>query len=1134
MNILFYLEPSIELGNPLFRYATLRNSLIPQIKTLQSADHKIAVLMSSPVAEKAVKDGYGRLIEHMVVVDPLEWVRGENVLGRSLRHHKGLITNEEVDHIKSMINGARPADFEPDLIIAWETSCEFLRTIYPNVRMLFQMPGFFSHPPFASMVSINNGLLDNSFVSDVHDKKNLEREISEIDKFRNHEKHFLRAVSPVRELIKRAREQFDRIILFPLQVDGYFMIDGVLGERGSQFEALVNVLSDLPKDIGLWVTNYKSRDAQSQVLSYETACYLESRFPNLIYYKETDDILYVSQFLVPDVDGVITISSSLGYQAAFWKKPLLTLGISHITTFATASSMADFISSIREGTEYSRDELIVASMRKQHVTEDFISSQAYTDWLVTFVRTGNLTQWNQEPIGIILMRNRRESKLLSQLGYFNNVRKESSLDHCAELSAQIIKHEVISFDIFDTLLYRPFQSPSDLFDLMSEEVRTITGIESFAFKTERQRAEREAFRIAIDRGDGEVRLAEIYEALQLQIGVGDDVRDQIMTLEMSLEKDLLYPRMSGYKAYQEAISLSKRIVIVSDMYLPRDFLASVLQKNGYEGYEDLFVSSDYRAKKHSGVLFEHLIAKLGINPNKILHVGDNLYADVKRAKEKGIKPFHLVKASEVFTGNDSYRVPWSRDGSRHALDWRMVLAILGNRMHDNPYIPHRKGTLFSGDSWKLGYYGFGPLLLGFAKWLLEQAMRDGVDRLYFLSRDGRIMKEAYDLLAPLYDRAPSSHYMLCSRRAVNLAKVSTLASAIDLLHVDFAHRTTLGHLLTHRFGASQQDIDLDVLKAHGYAWETPLTSDDLPRLRALIQDVIKSLLDIAANERSNYLDYLETTGIYADGSTAVVDIGYAGTMQESLYVLSGNTKRLGGYYLMTFRQALKRVDQRDLPIKGYLANFVDRHDTHHPFCRHVPLYETLFSSTDTSFLRMARDWNRDLMPVFMDRSVLEQGRVKLVRKVHNGALDFIKDATRILGPSMRPLDIEPNKSIRLLDCLFNNPHPRDAEMFSGVMFEDAYGGRQHKLILPKTDQLNRECVWRQGKEALERDQAIRAKGAPYPPQDLRKKAIYWLIAATLDERKKEKLKNKPEQFFHDSKNPIVKRLGTIYLKYHST
>ncbi len=1145
MNVLFFLEPAIEFGNPLFRFATLRNSLLPQIKTLLSAGDNVVTLVSTPVANKSLEEFQNQKTGTFAVVDPIEWMAGESYYSRSQRHFKENYNHGEIAYITNILRNALPEKFIPDIIIVWESPTKYLKEIFPDSKIIYQMPGFFSRPPFANLISVDTGILESTLppksTNLIHENKCALQEL------RQKESQFLTTVSPVEDIVNEIRSSFKRVILLPLQIDNYFMINSVISENKTQFDILIDLLSELPLDHALLVTNYKSKDTQSEVLTEPGINYLRNRFSNFIYRKETDNLPWVSQFITPLVDAVITVSSSVGYQAAFWKKPLLTLGQSHLTHFSTATTLAQLVEQTNNKNIFERDELILDTLRHKHISLDFIASPEYALWLNKFAEKGEFSEWSSQPVAEELINLRRESNLLEALGFFNSVRNESSIDHCNELSNQIIKHDVISFDVFDTLLYRPFKSPSDLYKFIEDEARDITGIPSLDFKSKRREAEKQAFEAAIARGEGEITINEIYSILSQLLDIDDEKSEKLMHAEMKAEKDLLYPRISGYKAFLEAKSLNKRIIIISDMYLPEAFIEELLNKNGYSGYERIFVSSTYKVKKHSGALFDVVLEQLKISPNSILHVGDNVDADVKKAKSRGIKPFHLIKSSDVFTSNSNFKTPWARDENRHSLDWSMVLAVVGNKLHDNPYLPHRANTLFGGSPIKLGYYGFGPLLLGYTKWLIECSIKDGVKKLYFLSRDGKIMKAAYDILATLYPNAPKSEYLLCSRRAVNLAKVETLTDIIDLLHVDFAHRVSLEHLLKYRFGVSISDIPTETLSLHGYSTLSKLTADDVPKLQNLFIDIKEILLLSASLERENYLEYLKERNIFSDNKTAIVDIGYAGTMQESLHKLSGSKITIGGYYLITFRQALKRVSKNDLPIRGYLAEFIDRHDTYHNFCRHVPLYETLFSSTDTSFVRMSRDWNGQLYPVFMPRSPIEEKREDVVHQVHLGAMDFINQISKILDQRLVQLDIEPNKSLRVLDSYFTNPHPRDASILSGVMFEDAYGGTEYKTILPELNAISKHCVWKQGQEVILKtsvtNQTKKDNGASdsitkispqkvsNPPQfKSTSKIIYWLMMALLSNKKKNKFLNKPHMFFNDTKNPIIKKIGNRYLR----
>jgi HAD superfamily hydrolase (TIGR01549 family) len=1144
MNVLFYLEPAIELGNPEFRYATLRSSIVPQVTALRSAGVNVHCIVSQVIAERALRDGHIAALGSLSTIDPLNWTEGENTLERSLRHQAKSYKEGEHARLGELLRADMPAGFEPDIILVWESPMSCLGEIFTKARIIYQMPGFFSRAPFANLVAFDTGLLGDS-TSPVN-RSVSPAEIEALESLRDHEVRFLSSVAPTQVAINDLKQRFRSVILLPLQIDGYFMIDSVLGRR-SQFDVLIDIMNRLPANQALVVTNYWSGQTRSAVLTEHNISYLRSRFPNFAYFENFDKIPSVSQLLVPEMDGVITISSSLGYQAAFWQKPLLTLGASHITPFATTNDWNEFFAQVIAGDPIVRDELIISTTSSRHLPTQMLAEdgKGYAGWLreVAARPAGDFPHWTDKPVADTLLELRREPEYLKQLGYFNLVREESSMDHCRELSQQILRHPIISFDVFDTLLYRPFKSPSDMFEFMSEEVRKICNLPSLDFRAARRAAEKAAFEEAIARGDGETRIDEIYQAFAEQTGVGQELAERVQQLEMQMEMDILYPRLSGFKAFNEARSLGKRIIIISDMYLPRDFLEAILKKNGYEGYERFYVSSEARVKKHNGRLFDHVLEDLNVDPKTILHVGDNVAADVVRAKERGIKPFHLVKASEVFAECDSFTTPWSRDEERHSLDWKMILAVAGNRFHDNPYLPHRRGTLFCGDPWRLGYYGQGPMLLGYTKWLMEKAIRDGVKRLYFLSRDGLIMKEAYDRIAENYPDAPSSHYLLCSRRAVNLAKVRDEHGVMDLLHVDFA-RTTIQHLLSSRFGVYPANVPTDILLKHNLTLETVVTHKHLEMLKPLFLDLLPLIVSAASTERANYLEYLHGTGLLDEGKVALVDIGYAGTMQESLYLLTDRQKLFGGYYLMTFRQALKRVDAYGMPIRGYLGEFVDRHDTHHPFCRNVPLYETLFSSVDTSFVRMDRDWNGRLTPIFMDRFAGEAKREEVVHRIHKGALSFIEETARIFGSRLKNLDIEPVKSLRVLEKFFSDPHPVDARMFAGLVFEDAYGGAGLKTILPTEDKLDANCVWKVGAAVLKRSKSDDRKttntetittdtpGRAHLEKKvsrIEQRLVRWVVRKTSNDRKFSKFELTPAKFFSDSKSSHVRLLGRLYL-----
>lgn len=1151
MKILFFLEPSIEHGNPYFRYATLRNSLVPQAKNLKKK-HEVILFTSEHIANKAISEGYDEFFDKIVGVNSIDWELKENSFPRLVRYQNEKIPGKEVKLIKNHLVNLLGEEYTPDIILVWESPTYYLNNIYPKAKVLYQTPGFFSRAPYPALTMFDKKLL--SCDEPVrHNMADYTSELLEIESCRRKDISLLNDTFPLKSLVSESYQKFERIILYPLQVDNYFMINSLLPQGVTQFDVLLDLLKKLPSNIGLWVTNYRSKDIQSAVLSDQNINYLQKEFKNFLFFSECDDVPSVSQFLVPVLDGVVTISSSVGYQAAYYKKPLYLLGKpNHLSSFTSSDTLEDFYEDVVNKKSNDKDINIIDLIKNKHLSNHFLSSDEYVSWLEKYHESGEFPLWCNN-VGSTLIQLRRESQLLKETGYFDKAQLNAKHNICPELLGQIRKHDVISFDIFDTLLYRPFKKPSDLFKYIESKVHNILENNVIDFRIQRTMAETRAFKKAIAEGKGEITLNNIYDELKSSLLFDEQTKNKLMQLELEAELSFLYPRMSGLLAFKEAIKSGKNVILISDMYLPQEFLEKVLSKNGYEGYQHLFVSSTYGVKKHNGKLFDIVLEKTVFPASSILHIGDNIIGDVKQAKSRGFNVFHLQKAIELFEKNSSYIRPWLRDERNHAMDWQMILTIIGQKLHDNPLKIYRRGTVFNGDRWQLGYMGLGVLLLGYVKWLIEKSTRDGIDTLYFLARDGKIMKAAYDVISQLYPNAPKSAYMLCSRRSINLAKVKNINDIRDLLYVDFAHRVSLGHLLENRFGLMKYHVEDRVLKDMGLTWGSKLTKEDLPRLDILVQTLSSEILKVASKEREAYLEYLQSINLSnASDNIAIVDIGYAGTMQESLYQLTG--KNISGYYLITFRKALERLEKNGLASQAYLAEFIDRHDTYHPFCRHVPLYETLFSTTDTSFIKMVKTWNNKLQPIFMPSMESEDIRIGFVRKVHEGALEFINDVVTILGESLCDLDIEPNKTIRMLDQLFNDPHPRDARLFSGVVFEDAYGGTHQKIILPLDNDLDGgEGVWKNGiavlrkdlslvdrssekqnKETLnrkEKDSALKI-GSDDLHQDrsLWQKTIYFCLIKTLPDRKKEKFLKNPKMFFFDSKSKVLKKIGNQYLK----
>ena len=188
--------------------------------------------------------------------------------------------------------------------------------------------------------------------------------------------------------------------------------------------------------------------------------------------------------------------------------------------------------------------------------------------------------------------------------------------------------DVVSFDIFDTLLYRTVNKPTDVFCLMEPVAEQRYGITDFCKK---RIAAEQAARCMTSAED--ITLAEIYTAMQIE----EDHAAELMRYEIETEFSVLKRDREMAELLSFSIAQGKRVLIISDMYQDSAFLSGALAQAGISGYHALYVSSAEKATKTSGNLFRRVAEKERITDNgRWLHIGDNVRSDYDIPKTLGI------------------------------------------------------------------------------------------------------------------------------------------------------------------------------------------------------------------------------------------------------------------------------------------------------------------------------------------------------------------------------------------------------------------------------------------------------------------------------------------------------------------
>ena len=333
------------------------------------------------------------------------------------------------------------------------------------------------------------------------------------------------------------------------------------------------------------------------------------------------------------------------------------------------------------------------------------------------------------------------------------------------LRREIAAHDVISFDVFDTLLVRRTLRPEDVFELTGMRLAR-EGLDVVDYARHRLRAQTAGEHLTLE---------EICRGVCERVGLPASQAERLAAAELEAERDVLLPRESVAALLEEAKRAGKTVLLVSDMYIPARDLRRLLADKGITAFDDLLVSCDRGLGKREGLIREAAAAFTG---RSFLHVGDSGEADLCAAREAGVDAVLLPSALSL-----AFRAGWE-PVARQAATFaeRCLVGCALARVYADPFQPRQ---MFEADMpLRLRHYGFGalgPVLAGFLSWLAAGLARERYDCVIFLGRDGYLLRPAYERLRTCFPQMdlPRSVYFHMSRHAAFLAVAGDLAGRLD-------------------------------------------------------------------------------------------------------------------------------------------------------------------------------------------------------------------------------------------------------------------------------------------------------------------------------------------------------------------
>ena len=525
-------------------------------------------------------------------------------------------------------------------------------------------------------------------------------------------------------------------------------------------------------------------------------------------------------------------------------------------------------------------------------------------------------------------------------------------------------YDVLSLDVFDTVVYRMAPRPTDVFFLVAEALRQRGALHDSStdesFVRERVNAEIRARKHA---PGGETTLEQIWAEFPRGY-LRRCAPETALLTELACERRVVrvYEPMRALIAHAKAHKL--KVAFVSDTYFSRRQVRDLV---GIET-DWLIVSCEHGASKHAG-LHRVLLQKSNVAPERILHAGDNRAADVEGPSRFGIARYWFRR----FPDELAEAIP-------HELPDSLTLRAPLVRLPDEGLTAVRSQAMAccAGPHERWGAGVLGPVLAGYVQWLSERCKAEGIGTVFCLMREGRTIRRALEALG-----APVAAHEVFLSRFVALKASVIRGSESELLRFIRRPSAVRVRRVLAQLGLRESDLpDLDP--------DGKLSPEDTAKLaRRIANDphLRRLVVESSAVARRAMLAHLAPLMPGRGQRVAIADLGYKGTIQLGLQEAFDH-ERAGvtthGLYLVTGGD-VHETQGTGATVEGWLAENGQPISMAHTFMRSPEIFEqSLMADCGTTL-----GHEDDGTPKLDEFHIPEQQRQEIAA-VQRGALRFVE------------------------------------------------------------------------------------------------------------------------------------------------
>lgn len=461
--------------------------------------------------------------------------------------------------------------------------------------------------------------------------------------------------------------------------------------------------------------------------------------------------------------------------------------------------------------------------------------------------------------------------------------------------------QLYSFDIFDTLITRLTATPYGIFVLMQDELLSDKKYESIPLYFKKNFAEyrrmSEHYLYSYNdcvNGFMDCTFDEIYENLKSNYNLTDNDVQILKELELKIEYNNIIGIPINVNIIKDLISNGKRVILISDMYHTSEVIRSWLLKvdNIFSDIQ-IYVSSECKCKKRGSELFKYVQNLENVSFENWHHFGDNEVSDFRDPATLGIE-------AEKFLYPDIK--PYEK----------RVIGKYVNNCTIQLLIGCAKNVRLMSDYSKfdLGVSLTAPILIPYVLWLLDEAVKKNFKRLYFIARDGYILKEVADYVIKSRNLDIKTKYIYGSRAAWQKPSIAVCLDNLDPIVMQYALNK---EFLSKVLGISEKRLTKLLpksLREYHKNFNKEQRKEILDALKNN-QKYVAKLQSENAEKCENLIGYIKQEIDFSDDNFAFVDLSGSGVTQNCLASVINTfyKKSINSFY---FRNGIYKVESRNV------------------------------------------------------------------------------------------------------------------------------------------------------------------------------------------------------------------------------